>query len=40
MADAVEQADIRGINVAASIKGFILEKMKLMQIALVSFFLK
>ena len=36
MADAVEQVDIRGINVASSIKGFILEKMKLFQIALVS----
>ena len=35
MADAVEQVDIRGINVSSSIKGFVLEKMKMMQVALV-----
>lgn len=35
MVDAVEQADIRGINVSSGVKGFVLEKMKLMQICLV-----
>lgn len=35
MADAVEQKDIRGINVESSIKGFVLEKMKLKQICSV-----
>jgi len=35
MADAVEQADIRGINVTSSVKGFVLEKMKMKQVCLV-----
>ena len=35
MADAIEQADIRGINVSSAITGFVEEKMKLLQVCLV-----
>ena len=35
MADAVEQVDIRGINVSSAVTGYVEEKMKMLQICLV-----